>query len=109
MAVVAIRKSYPGHARRLMMGVWSQLRQFTYTKFIVVVVVVVVVDDDVDVCDWREMVWALTTWMDPARDTMLVQNTPVDDIDIDIDFASPVSGLDSEMGFDATSKWPGET
>jgi 4-hydroxy-3-polyprenylbenzoate decarboxylase len=99
MAVVAIRKSYPGHARRVMMGVWSHLRQFMYTKFIVVV------DDDVDVRDWREVVWALTTRMDPARDTMLVENTPIDYLD----FASPVSGLGSKMGLDATSKWPGET
>ncbi len=99
MAVVAIRKAYPGHARRVMMGVWSHLRQFMYTKFIVVV------DDDVDVRDWGEVVWALTTRMDPARDTMLVENTPIDYLD----FASPVSGLGSKMGLDATSKWPGET
>jgi 4-hydroxy-3-polyprenylbenzoate decarboxylase len=99
MAVVAIRKAYPGHARRVMMGVWSHLRQFMYTKFIVVV------DDDVDVRDWGEVVWALTTRMDPARDTMLVENTPIDSLD----FASPVSGLGSKMGLDATGKWPGET
>ncbi len=99
MAVVAIRKSYPGHARRVMMGVWSHLRQFMYTKFIVVV------DDDVDARDWREVVWALTTRMDPARDTMMVENTPIDYLD----FASPVSGLGSKMGLDATAKWPGET
>jgi len=79
--------------------VWSHLRQFMYTKFIVVV------DDDVDVRDWREVVWALTTRMDPARDTMLVENTPIDYLD----FASPVSGLGSKMGMDATNKWPGET
>ena len=99
MALVRIRKAYPGHARRVMMGVWSHLRQFMYTKFIVVV------DDDVDVRDWREVIWAMTTRMDPARDTMLVENTPIDYLD----FASPVSGLGSKMGLDATSKWPGET
>jgi 4-hydroxy-3-polyprenylbenzoate decarboxylase len=99
MAVVQIRKAYPGHARRVMMGVWSHLRQFMYTKFIVVV------DDDVDVRDWREVIWAMTTRMDPARDTMLVENTPIDYLD----FASPVSGLGSKMGLDATNKWPGET
>ncbi len=99
MAVVSIRKSYPGHARRVMMGVWSHLRQFMYTKFIVVV------DEDVNVRDWREVIWALTTRMDPARDTMLVENTPIDYLD----FASPVSGLGSKMGLDATNKWPGET
>jgi 4-hydroxy-3-polyprenylbenzoate decarboxylase len=99
MALVRIRKAYPGHARRVMMGVWSHLRQFMYTKFIVVV------DEDVDVRDWREVIWAMTTRMDPARDTMLVENTPIDYLD----FASPVSGLGSKMGLDATSKWPGET
>ncbi len=99
MAVVQIRKAYPGHARRIMMGVWSHLRQFTYTKFIVVV------DEDVDIRDWREVIWALTTRVDPARDTMLVENTPIDYLD----FASPVSGLGSKMGLDATNKWPGET
>jgi 4-hydroxy-3-polyprenylbenzoate decarboxylase len=99
MALVRIRKAYPGHARRVMMGVWSSLRQFMYTKFIVVV------DEDVDVRDWREVVWAMTTRMDPARDTMLVENTPIDYLD----FASPVSGLGSKMGLDATSKWPGES
>ncbi|HKB54113.1 MAG TPA: 4-hydroxy-3-polyprenylbenzoate decarboxylase [Ramlibacter sp.] len=99
MALVRIRKAYPGHARRIMMGVWSHLRQFMYTKF------VVVVDEDVDVRDWREVIWAMTTRMDPARDTMLVENTPIDYLD----FASPVSGLGSKMGLDATSKWPGET
>ncbi|MDB5779949.1 MAG: 4-hydroxy-3-polyprenylbenzoate decarboxylase [Polaromonas sp.] len=99
MAVVRIRKAYPGHARRVMMGVWSHLRQFMYTKFIVVV------DDDVDVRDWKEVVWAITTRMDPVRDTMLVENTPIDYLD----FASPVSGLGSKMGLDATNKWPGET
>jgi 4-hydroxy-3-polyprenylbenzoate decarboxylase len=99
MALVRIRKAYPGHARRVMMGVWSHLRQFMYTKF------VVVVDDDVDVRDWREVIWALTTRMDPARDTLLMENTPIDYLD----FASPVSGLGSKMGLDATNKWPGET
>ena len=99
MALVRMRKAYPGHARRIMMGVWSHLRQFMYTKFIVVV------DEDVDVRDWREVIWAMTTRMDPARDTMLVENTPIDYLD----FASPVSGLGSKMGLDATSKWPGET
>ncbi len=99
MALVRIKKAYPGHARRVMMGVWSHLRQFMYTKFIVVV------DDDVDVRDWREVVWALTTRVDPVRDTMLVENTPIDYLD----FASPVSGLGSKMGLDATHKWPGET
>jgi 4-hydroxy-3-polyprenylbenzoate decarboxylase len=99
MAVVAIRKAYPGHARRVMMGVWSHLRQFMYTKFIVVV------DDDIDVRDWREVIWALTTRMDPVRDTMMVEGTPIDYLD----FASPVSGLGSKMGLDATNKWPGET
>ena len=99
MALVRIKKAYPGHARRVMMGVWSHLRQFTYTKFIVVV------DDDVDVRDWREVVWAITTRMDPVRDTMMVENTPIDYLD----FASPVSGLGSKMGLDATNKWPGET
>jgi 4-hydroxy-3-polyprenylbenzoate decarboxylase len=99
MALVRIRKAYPGHGRRIMMGVWSSLRQFMYTKFIVVV------DEDVDVRDWREVVWAITTRMDPARDTMLVEHTPIDYLD----FASPVGGLGSKMGLDATNKWPGET
>jgi 4-hydroxy-3-polyprenylbenzoate decarboxylase len=99
MALVRIKKAYPGHARRVMMGVWSHLRQFMYTKFIVVV------DDDVDVRDWKEVVWAMTTRMDPARDTMLIEHTPIDYLD----FASPVSGLGSKMGMDATNKWPGET
>lgn len=99
MALVRIRKAYPGHARRVMMGVWSHLRQFMYTKFIVVV------DADVDVRNWKEVVWAMTTRMDPARDTLLVEHTPIDYLD----FASPVSGLGSKMGLDATNKWPGET
>ena len=99
MAVVRIRKAYAGHARRVMMGVWSHLRQFLYTKF------VVVVDEDIDVRDWKEVVWAMTTRMDPVRDTMLIENTPIDYLD----FASPVAGLGGKMGLDATNKWPGET
>jgi 4-hydroxy-3-polyprenylbenzoate decarboxylase len=97
--VVQIRKAYPGHARRIMMGVWSHLRQFMYTKFIVVV------DDDINVRDWREVMWALSTRMDPARDTVVIEHTPMDYLD----FASPVAGLGSKMGLDATNKWPGET
>ncbi|MCX7961750.1 MAG: 4-hydroxy-3-polyprenylbenzoate decarboxylase [Burkholderiales bacterium] len=99
MAVVSIRKQYPGHAKRVLFGVWSYLRQFMYTKFIVVV------DDDVDARDWKEVVWAITTRVDPARDTLIVENTPIDYLD----FASPVAGLGSKMGIDATNKWPGET
>ncbi len=99
MAVVRIRKAYAGHARRVMMGVWSHLRQFLYTKFIVVV------DEDVDARDWKEVIWALTTRMDPKRDTLLIEHTPIDYLD----FASPVAGLGSKMGLDATNKWPGET
>lgn len=99
MAVISIRKAYPGHAKRLMFGLWSFLRQFMYTKFIVVT------DDDVDIRDWKEVVWALTTRMDPVRDTTLVPQTPIDYLD----FASPVSGLGGKMGLDATHKWPGET
>jgi 4-hydroxy-3-polyprenylbenzoate decarboxylase len=99
MAVVSIRKSYPGHAKRLMFGIWSFLRQFMYTKFIVVV------DDDIDTRNWQEVIWAITTRMDPVRDTTLVDNTPIDYLD----FASPVSGLGGKMGLDATNKWPGET
>ena len=99
MAVVRIRKAYAGHARRVMMGVWSHLRQFLYTKFIVVV------DEDVDARDWKEVIWAMSTRMDPARDTMLIEHTPIDYLD----FASPVAGLGSKMGLDATNKWPGET
>ena len=99
IAVVSIRKQYAGHARRTMMGVWSYLRQFTYTKF------VIVTDDDIDVRDWKEVVWAMTTRMDPVRDTVLVDNTPIDYLD----FASPVSSLGGKMGLDATNKWPGET
>jgi 4-hydroxy-3-polyprenylbenzoate decarboxylase len=99
MAVVQMKKQYPGHAKRVMFGVWSYLRQFMYTKFIVVV------DDDVDARDWKEVIWAITTRVDPARDTLIAENTPIDYLD----FASPVSGLGSKMGIDATSKWPGET
>jgi 4-hydroxy-3-polyprenylbenzoate decarboxylase len=99
MAVVSMKKAYPGHAKRVMFGVWSFLRQFMYTKFILVT------DDDVDVRDWKEVIWALTTRVDPARDTLLVENTPIDYLD----FASPISGLGSKMGIDATNKWPGET
>ena len=99
MAVVQIKKAYPGHARRVMFGIWSFLRQFMYTKFIVVV------DDDVNPRDWQEVIWAITTRVDPTRDTLLADNTPIDYLD----FASPVSGLGSKMGLDATNKWPGET
>ena len=99
MAVVSMKKSYPGHAKRVMFGVWSFLRQFMYTKFIIVT------DDDVNVRDWKEVIWALTTRVDPVRDTLIVENTPIDYLD----FASPVSGLGSKMGIDATNKWPGET
>lgn len=99
MAVVTMKKQYPGHAKRVMMGVWSFLRQFMYTKF------VIVLDDDVDARQWEDVIWAITTRMDPARDTVLVENTPIDYLD----FASPVAGLGSKMGLDATSKWPGET
>ena len=99
LAVVTIKKQYAGHAKRVMMGVWSFLRQFMYTKF------VIVCDDDVNARDWNDVIWAITTRMDPARDTVLVENTPIDYLD----FASPVSGLGSKMGLDATNKWPGET
>ena len=99
MAIVSMRKQYPGHAKRVLFGVWSFLRQFMYTKF------VIVTDDDVDIRDWKDVVWALTTRMDPVRDTTLVENTPIDYLD----FASPVAGLGGKMGLDATSKWPGET
>jgi 4-hydroxy-3-polyprenylbenzoate decarboxylase len=99
MAVVTMKKQYPGHAKRVMMGVWSFLRQFMYTKF------VIVTDDDVNARDWQDVIWAITTRMDPIRDTTLVDNTPIDYLD----FASPVSGLGSKMGLDATNKWPGET
>ncbi len=99
LAVVSIRKQYAGHAKRVMFGVWSFLRQFMYTKFIVVT------DDDVDIRDWREVIWAITTRMDPVRDSTLVPNTPIDYLD----FASPESGLGGKMGLDETNKWPGET
>lgn len=99
LAVVSMKKQYPGHAKRVMMGVWSFLRQFMYTKF------VIVVDEDVNTRDWKDVIWAITTRMDPARDTVLIENTPIDYLD----FASPVSGLGSKMGLDATNKWPGET
>jgi len=99
MAVVSMKKQYAGHAKRVMMGVWSFLRQFMYTKFIIVT------DDDVDVRNWQDVIWAMTTRMDPARDSVIIENTPIDYLD----FASPVSGLGSKIGFDATSKFPGET
>jgi 4-hydroxy-3-polyprenylbenzoate decarboxylase len=99
LAVVSMKKQYPGHAKRVMLGVWSFLRQFMYTKF------VIVTDDDVDVRDWKDVIWAMTTRMDPGRDTVIIENTPIDYLD----FASPVSGLGSKIGFDATSKWKGET
>jgi 4-hydroxy-3-polyprenylbenzoate decarboxylase len=99
LAVVSMKKQYPGHAKRVMFGIWSYLRQFMYTKFIIVV------DDDIDVRSWPEVVWALTTRVDAARDTLIAQNTPIDYLD----FASPVAGLGAKMGIDATNKWPGET
>ena len=99
IAVVSIRKQYPGHARRIMMGIWSYLRQFTYTKF------VIVTDDDIDVRDWPQVLWALSTRVDPARDSLLVENTPIDYLD----FSSPVPNLGSKLGLDATRKLPGET
>ncbi|PPD23252.1 MAG: 4-hydroxy-3-polyprenylbenzoate decarboxylase [Methylomonas sp.] len=99
MAVISMKKQYAGHAKRVMLGTWSYLRQFMYTKF------VIVVDDDVDVRNWQDVIWAITTRMDPARDLTILENTPIDYLD----FASPVSGLGSKVGFDATNKWPGET
>ncbi len=99
LAVVTIKKQYPGHAKRIMMAVWSFLRQFMYTKF------VIVCDDDIDARNWQDVIWAMTTRMDPLRDTVMIDNTPIDYLD----FASPVSGLGSKMGMDATSKWAGET
>jgi 4-hydroxy-3-polyprenylbenzoate decarboxylase len=99
LAVVSMKKQYLGHAKRVMFGVWSFLRQFMYTKF------VIVVDDDVDTRNWQDVIWAMTTRMDPVRDIALIENTPIDYLD----FASPVSGLGSKVGFDATNKWPGET
>jgi len=99
VAVVTMKKQYPGHAKRVMFGVWSFLRQFMYTKF------VIVTDDDVNARDWKDVIWAMTTRMDPQRDCTIIENTPIDYLD----FASPVSGLGSKIGFDATNKWPGET
>ena len=99
MAVVSMKKQYPGHAKRVMFGIWSFLRQFMYTKFIVVC------DDDIDVRDWKQVIWAITTRVDPVRDTFIAEHTPIDYLD----FASPVAGLGSKMGLDATGKWPGET
>jgi 4-hydroxy-3-polyprenylbenzoate decarboxylase len=99
LAVVRMRKQYAGHAKRVMFGVWSYLRQFMYTKF------VIVCDEDIDVRNWKEVIWALSTRVDPARDLLIAERTPIDYLD----FASPVSGLGSKVGIDATSKWPGET
>jgi 4-hydroxy-3-polyprenylbenzoate decarboxylase len=99
LAVVSLKKQYPGHAKRVMFGIWSFLRQFMYTKFIVVV------DEDIDIRDWKEVIWAISTRVDPARDTLIAENTPIDYLD----FASPVAGLGSKMGIDATAKWAGET
>jgi 4-hydroxy-3-polyprenylbenzoate decarboxylase len=99
MAVVSIRKEYPGHAKRIMLGIWSFLRQFMYTKFIVIT------DEDVDVRSWEDVIWAMTTRMDPRRDSVFIDNTPIDYLD----FASPVAGLGSKVGMDATNKWEGET
>jgi 4-hydroxy-3-polyprenylbenzoate decarboxylase len=99
LAVVSLRKQYPGHAKRVMFGVWSFLRQFMYTKF------VIVVDHDINVRNWQDVIWAITTRMDPSRDLTLIDHTPIDYLD----FASPISGLGSKVGFDATNKWPGET
>jgi 4-hydroxy-3-polyprenylbenzoate decarboxylase len=99
LAIVGIKKQYPGHAKRIMLGVWSFLHQFMYTKF------VLVVDDDVNTRDWKDVIWAMTTRMDPVRDTVMIENTPIDYLD----FASPIAGLGSKMGWDATTKWPGET
>ena len=99
MAIVSMKKQFPGHAKRVMMGVWSFLRQFMYTKF------VIVTDEDIDIRNWEDVIWAITTRMDPTRDTVMIDNTPIDYLD----FASPVSGLGSKMGLDATNKMPGET
>ncbi|MGR9107563.1 MAG: 4-hydroxy-3-polyprenylbenzoate decarboxylase [Gammaproteobacteria bacterium] len=99
LAVISMKKQYPGHAKRVMFGAWSFLRQFMYTKF------VIVTDGDIDVREWKDVIWAMTTRMDPARDSVILENTPIDYLD----FASPVSGLGSKIGFDATNKWPGET
>ncbi|MBI5613066.1 MAG: UbiD family decarboxylase, partial [Gammaproteobacteria bacterium] len=99
VACVSIKKRYPGHARRIMFGIWSYLRQFTYTKF------VIVTDDDIDVRNWSDLIWAMSTRLDPARDSVIVERTPIDYLD----FASPAPGLGGKIGFDATNKWPGET
>jgi 4-hydroxy-3-polyprenylbenzoate decarboxylase len=99
IAVVSMKKAYPGHAKRVMMGIWSFLRQFMYTKF------VIVVDDDIDARNWKDVMWAISTRMDPVRDTTLVDNTPIDYLD----FASPESGLGGKIGLDATTKLPPET
>jgi len=99
LAVVSVKKQYAGHAKRVMFGIWSFLKQFMYTK------IIVVTDDDVDVRNWRDVIWALTTRVDAGRDTTIVEHTPIDYLD----FASPVAGLGSKIGIDATSKWPGET
>lgn len=99
LAVISIKKQYPGHAKRVMLGLWSFLRQFVYTKF------VIVTDADIDIRDWKEVIWAITTRMDPARDLTIIEHTPIDYLD----FASPTAGLGSKVGFDATNKWPGET
>ena len=99
IAVVALKKQYAGHAKRVMFGIWSFLRQFMYTK------IVVVMDEDVNIRDWKDVVWALTTRVDPARDLTIIERTPIDYLD----FASPVAGLGSKLGIDATNKWPGET
>lgn len=99
MAVVSMNKQYAGHSKRVMFGIWSFLRQFMYTKFIIVT------DDDINIRDWKEVIWAITTRVDPVRDTLIIENTPIDYLD----FASPISGLGGKMGLDATNKWPGET
>ncbi len=99
LALVSIKKQYPGHAKRVMFGIWSFLRQFMYTKF------VIVTDDDINIRDWKDVIWAVTTRMDPVRDSVMIENTPIDYLD----FASPVAGLGSKLGWDATHKWPGET
>jgi 4-hydroxy-3-polyprenylbenzoate decarboxylase len=98
VAVVSIRKEYPGHAKRVMFGIWSFLRQFMYTK------IVIVVDDDIDARSWKDVIWAISTRVDPKRDSVLVESTPIDYLD----FASPIAGLGSKLGLDATTKWPGE-
>ena len=99
VAVVSMKKQYPGHAKRVMFGIWSFLRQYMYTKF------VVVTDDDIAIRDWKEVIWAISTRVDPARDTLIVPQTPIDYLD----FASPIAGIGGKMGIDATNKWPGET